>query len=111
MFSENIKKSVKICENLWLNKNIFSKFGSTDTSFKIPLMMNFSYSAKTQELEACLSAFMDAHIYPNETTHTEEIKADDRWKPVQIIEDLQTEKEPKIKRRIVFDNDDEESPF
>ncbi|MDQ3088873.1 MAG: exodeoxyribonuclease VII small subunit [Acidobacteriota bacterium] len=25
--------------------------------------------------------------------------------------DLQTEKQPKIKRRIVFDNDDDESPF
>ena len=31
---------------------------------------------------------MDAHIYPNETTYTEEINAGDRWKPVQIIEDL-----------------------
>ena len=26
-------------------------------------------------------------------------------------EDLQTEKQPKVKRRIVFDNDDDESPF
>ncbi len=32
---------------------------------------------------------------------------------LQAIEpaDLQVEKQPKVKRRIVFDNDDEESPF
>ena len=50
--------------------------------------MNFSYSAKTQELQERLSAFMDAHIYPNEAKFAEEVNSGDRWKPSQIIEEL-----------------------
>jgi len=50
--------------------------------------MNFEYSAKTRELQKRLREFMDAHIYPNEKTYTEEINSGDRWQPLELIEDL-----------------------
>ena len=50
--------------------------------------MDFNYSAKTTELQNRLKVFMDAHIYPNETAYAEEINAGDRWKPLELIEDL-----------------------
>ncbi len=50
--------------------------------------MNFEYSPKTKELQKQLSAFMDAHIYPNEKTYAQEVNSGDRWKPLQLIEDL-----------------------
>ena len=50
--------------------------------------MNFEYSPKVRELQKRLSAFMDANIYPNEKTYTQEINSGDRWKPLQLIEDL-----------------------
>jgi acyl-CoA dehydrogenase len=50
--------------------------------------MNFDYSTKTRELQSKLQAFMDTHIYPNETAFTDEINSGDRWKPLQLVEDL-----------------------
>ncbi len=51
--------------------------------------MNFNYSTKTRQLQSKLKAFMDAHIYPNETAYEAEIGAGaDRWKPLELIEDL-----------------------
>jgi len=50
--------------------------------------MNFNYSTKTSELQNRLQAFMEAHIYPNEKAYHEEINSGDRWKPLQLIEDL-----------------------
>ncbi len=50
--------------------------------------MNFDYSTKSRELQSKLQAFMNAHIYTNETAYESEIKAGDRWKPLQLIEDL-----------------------
>ena len=51
--------------------------------------MDFEYSDATRELQARVSAFMDAHIYPNEVTYHDQIGAGDtRWKPVPIIEEL-----------------------
>jgi acyl-CoA dehydrogenase len=50
--------------------------------------MDFEHSGKTKELQARLSAFMDAHIYPNEQRFREEVAAGDRWQPVPIIESL-----------------------
>lgn len=52
--------------------------------------MNFDYSVKTRELQKRLGAFMDEHIYPNEKAYHEEINSGDRWKPLQLIEDLKT---------------------
>ncbi len=50
--------------------------------------MNFDYSAKTIELQKQLAAFMDEHIYPNESAFTAEIDAGDRWQPSGLIEAL-----------------------
>ena len=50
--------------------------------------MNFDYSAKTTELQKQLSAFMDEHIYPNETAFVAEIETGDRWRPLELVEGL-----------------------
>ena len=54
--------------------------------------MDFSYSPKTQEMQARLLRFMDEHIYPNEQRYWQEIdentKAGKRWTPLRTIEDL-----------------------
>ncbi|MET4578579.1 acyl-CoA dehydrogenase family protein [Ottowia thiooxydans] len=54
--------------------------------------MDFDYSAKTKELQARLLAFMDEHIYPNESVYLEEIAANrakgNAWIPTRIIEEL-----------------------
>src|SRR5262245_22916184 len=50
--------------------------------------MNFEHSDKARELQQRLTAFMDEHIYPNETRYRREIAEGDRWKPVPIIEAL-----------------------
>ncbi len=54
--------------------------------------MDFEYSPKVKQLQACLLAFMDQHIYPNEQRFFDEI-AENRakgnaWVPTQIIEEL-----------------------
>src|SRR5580700_6744605 len=49
--------------------------------------VNFEFSEKTKELQRRLQAFMDEHIYPNESRYLEEIERD-RWKPSQVIEGL-----------------------
>jgi len=48
--------------------------------------MEFDYSAKTQELQQRLSAFMDEYVYPNEQTFYDQINEGDRWQPVPIME-------------------------
>src|ERR1700678_2420600 len=50
--------------------------------------MNFDHSSKTKDLQQRLVAFMDEHIYPNEARYHHEIEQN-RWQPVQVIEDLQ----------------------
>ena len=54
--------------------------------------MDFSYSPKTQELQAQLLRFMDEHIYPAEQAYHDEIEANTqagkRWTPLQVIEKL-----------------------
>ena len=52
--------------------------------------MDFDYSAKTVELQKRLSAFMDEHIYPNETGFIAEIDTGDRWQPSELIEQLKS---------------------
>jgi alkylation response protein AidB-like acyl-CoA dehydrogenase len=52
--------------------------------------MDFSYSPRTQELQAQLRRFMDEHIHPAEAAYAAEIevntKAGQRWTPLQTIE-------------------------
>jgi acyl-CoA dehydrogenase len=54
--------------------------------------MDFSYSPRTQELQAQLLRFMDEHIYPAEAAYHAEIEANTaagkRWTPLQVIEGL-----------------------
>jgi len=50
--------------------------------------MNFEYSDKVKYLQKKLSAFMDEYIYPNEATYYEQNHTGERWKVIQIIEDL-----------------------
>ena len=50
--------------------------------------MDFEYSARTQELRKKLLAFMDEHIYPNESRYYAHVRSDKRWEPVPIIEEL-----------------------
>jgi len=56
--------------------------------------MDFTYSDKVKALQARLSRFMDAHVYPNEYRHHEEIEANTkkgaRWTPLTLIEELKT---------------------
>ena len=51
--------------------------------------MEFEFSEKVQGLRTRVQAFMDAHVYPNEKTHSAQLAgAADRWQPVPIVEDL-----------------------
>ena len=45
-------------------------------------------SAKVQELQARLSAFMDKHIYPNEARHFQEAESLGPWKVHPVVEEL-----------------------
>ena len=49
--------------------------------------MDFEPSARSRELAERLIAFMDAHVYPNETRYHEEI-ARDRWGHPPVLEEL-----------------------
>lgn len=50
--------------------------------------MNFEYSDKVKYLQKKLSDFMDEYIYPNEATYYEQNHTGERWKVIQIIEEL-----------------------
>jgi len=50
--------------------------------------MNFEYSQQSIELQERLAAFMDEHVYPNESAYHDEIAAGDRWATLRLIEDL-----------------------
>jgi acyl-CoA dehydrogenase len=50
--------------------------------------MDFEYSTKATEQMACLSSFMDQHVYPNEQVFADEVNSGDRWQPLKLIEDL-----------------------
>jgi acyl-CoA dehydrogenase len=50
--------------------------------------MHFEHSEKVRDLQRRLSAFMDAHVYPNEETFRRQIDEGDRWQPAPIVEEL-----------------------
>jgi acyl-CoA dehydrogenase len=50
--------------------------------------MNFDHTPKVNDLRARLIAFMDEHIYPNESAYEAHCTGSDRWLPVPIIEEL-----------------------
>jgi len=50
--------------------------------------LDFTFNDKTREYQERVSAFMDAHVYPNEKRFHDEIAAGDRWVPTTLIEEL-----------------------
>ena len=54
--------------------------------------MDFEYTPKVKAMQAKLLAFMDEHIYPNETRYLQEIEANrasgNPWQVVKVIEEL-----------------------
>jgi acyl-CoA dehydrogenase len=54
--------------------------------------MDFSYSPRTQDLQARLLKFMDEHIYPSEADFEKELAvntaAGKRWTPLSVLENL-----------------------
>jgi len=49
--------------------------------------MDFEFSARTKDFERRLRAFMDEHVYPNESRFEQEIQRN-RWQPSRVIEEL-----------------------
>ena len=51
--------------------------------------MEFEHSTKVKELQARVSAFMEAHIYPNEKLFDQQLdEGDTRWQIPPIMEEL-----------------------
>src|SRR5215471_13189898 len=50
--------------------------------------MPFESSEKAKQLQARLKSFMDAHVYPSERRFYEELRAEDRWRALPVIEEL-----------------------
>jgi acyl-CoA dehydrogenase len=50
--------------------------------------MEFEFSSKVKDLQKRLIAFMEEHIYPNESKYKEHCHGADRWQPVPVIEEL-----------------------
>ena len=50
--------------------------------------MDFDYSPKVRDLQARLTAFMQANIYANEARFHAEVDDGDRWQPTRIVEEL-----------------------
>ncbi|MFN8927871.1 MAG: acyl-CoA dehydrogenase family protein [Rhodospirillales bacterium] len=50
--------------------------------------MDFSYSERTRQHQARLTAFMEAHVYPAEARFWAEVAEGDRWQPTRVMEEL-----------------------
>ncbi|MDZ7699170.1 MAG: acyl-CoA dehydrogenase family protein [Deltaproteobacteria bacterium] len=50
--------------------------------------MFFEMSERGKKLQEQVQAFMDEHIYPNESRYYQQIEEGDRWEPLPIIEEL-----------------------
>jgi acyl-CoA dehydrogenase len=50
--------------------------------------MDFDFSPKVKDLQQRVSAFMDAHVYPNEQRFDDEVAEGDRWQPTKVVEEL-----------------------
>jgi acyl-CoA dehydrogenase len=50
--------------------------------------MSFEPSEKAKQLQARLKSFMDAHVYPSERRFYDELRHEDRWRVVPVIEEL-----------------------
>jgi len=54
----------------------------------MPPTMHFEHSPKVKDLQARLTAFTSAHVYPNEKRFLNEVETGDRWQPIPVIEEL-----------------------
>jgi acyl-CoA dehydrogenase len=52
--------------------------------------MDFAPLSKTAELSERLQRFMDENVCPNESAYHVEINSDDRWRPLELIEELKS---------------------
>jgi len=53
--------------------------------------MHFEYSTKVKDLQVRVSAFMEAHVYPNEKLFNQQLdEGDTRWKIPPIMEELKS---------------------
>src|ERR1700723_1503605 len=68
--------------------------------------MPYDPSEKTKLLAAKLTAFMQEHIYPNESRYHEEI-AKNRWQPTRIIEELKPKARSAGLWNLFLPNDDQ----
>ena len=50
--------------------------------------MFFFFFDKTTDLQQGLEAFMDTHIYPNETEYYRQLNEGDRWEVIPIVEEI-----------------------
>ena len=50
--------------------------------------MQLDLTDRARHLRGRLVAFMDAHVHPNEETYARQVADGDRWKPVELVEDL-----------------------
>jgi acyl-CoA dehydrogenase len=50
--------------------------------------VDFDCSAKVKDLQARLTAFMTAYVYPNEQRFGDQVDQGDRWQPIPLIEEL-----------------------
>src|SRR6266550_3471875 len=71
-------------ESLALHRRRFFK----GCAYTIMRAMGAEHSDKVADLQRRLTAFMDEHVYPNETTYHRQIDAGDRWEPTAIVEEL-----------------------
>jgi acyl-CoA dehydrogenase len=68
--------------------------------------MSYEPTQKTKLLAAKLTAFMQEHIYPNESRYHEEIKKN-RWQPTRIIEELKPKARAAGLWNLFLPNDDQ----
>ncbi|MFQ5478484.1 MAG: acyl-CoA dehydrogenase family protein [Candidatus Binatia bacterium] len=50
--------------------------------------MDFEYSDKVKDLQAKVSAFLDEHLYANESAFEEQIEAGGRWTVLPLLEEI-----------------------
>lgn len=50
--------------------------------------MDFEFSPKVKDLQKRVTAFMEEHVYPNESKCLEHCAGPNRWQPVPVIEEL-----------------------
>src|SRR5262245_19799345 len=74
------------CSPVRIERTSFS-IGMT-AAYTIMRIMHFDQSARSQDLQQRVAAFMNEHVYPNEATYHHQIDEGDRWQPTAIVEAL-----------------------